>query len=233
MKEADIKSINSDYESIITSTGATGDNATAANLLKQANEVVDAVLRAGSSGEAQTKSSDSARSAGNEAGNIKALADELGEKAQEARDKVLDKLEEARDKVNEKLDDKISDLKESDPEEIFQAIGNGATYETDAGSAASTYIKQAKEYLTAIRKSEERDSLLSPALKTALDRLERNAISKNGAGMDLDTREAITRSVSTAQQIITKAGSLATYKAKLLNIDFKNLSTIKSMCQTV
>ena len=233
MKEADIKSINSDYESIITSTGVTGDNATAANLLKQANEVVDAVLRAGSSGEAQTTSSDSARSAGNEAGNIKALADELGEKAQEARDKVLDKLEEARDKVNEKLDDKISDLKESDPEEIFQAIGNSATYETDAGSAASTYIKQAKEYLTAIRKSEERNSLLSPALKTALDRLERNAISKNGAGMDLDTREAITRSVSTAQQIITKAGSLATYKAKLLNIDFKNLSTIKSMCQTV
>ena len=168
-----------------------------------------------------------------DASNIKALADELGEKAQEARDKVLDKLEEARDKVNEKLDDKISDLKESAPDEIFKAIGNNADYETDANKAASTYIKQAKEYLTEIRKSEERDSLLSPALKTALDRLERNAISENGAGMDLDTREAITRSVSTAQQIITKAGSLATYKAKLLNIDFKNLSTIKSMCKAV
>ena len=83
-----------------------------------------------------------------------------------------------------------------------------------------------------IRKSEERNSLLSPALKTALDRLERNAISKNGAGMDLDTREAITRSVSTAQQIITKAGSMSTFWAKIVNLMFKNLSTIKSMCKS-
>ena len=235
MESDDIGSIISDYYKFIEGTGGTDKDANAAaRLVTDANKVIDAVLRAGSSDAATTTTSlNSATLAGRDASNIKALADELGEKAQEARDKVLDKLEEARDKVNEKLDDKISDLKESNPDEIFKAIGNNANYETDANQAASTYIKQAKEYLTEIRKSEERDSLLSPALKTALDRLERNAISKNGAGMDLDTREAITRSVSTAQQIITKAGSLATYKAKLLNIDFKNLSTIKSMCKAV
>jgi len=234
MGSEDIDSIISDYTKFIGGTGGTDKDAdAAARLVTDANKVIDAVLRAGSSDAAQTTSLNSATLAGRDADKIKALADELGEKAQEARDKVLDKLEEARDKVNEKLDDKISDLKESDPSDIFTAIGNSAGYGTDASSAADTYIKQAKKYLTEIRKSEERDSLLSPALKTALDRLERNAISKNGAGMDLDTREAITRSVSTAQQIITKAGSLATYKAKLLNIDFKNLSTIKSMCQTV
>ena len=234
MESDDIGSIISDYYKFIEGTGGTDKDANAAaRLVTDANKVIDAVLRAGSSDAATTTTSlNSATLAGRDASNIKALADELGEKAQEARDKVLDKLEEARDKVNEKLDDKISDLKESNPDEIFKAIGNNANYETDANQAASTYIKQAKEYLTEIRKSEERDSLLSPALKTALDRLERNAISKNGAGMDLDTREAITRSVSTAQQIITKAGSMSTFWAKIVNLMFKNLSTIKSMCKS-
>ena len=258
MESDDIGSIISDYYKFIEGTGGTDKDAdAAARLVADANKVIDAVLRAGSSGAAQTTSSDSAESAGNDSGNIKALADELGEKAQEARDKVLDKLEEARDKFNEKFDDKISDAKEKDASEILSRNNN--SYDTlcdnNDPKAVSEFklgtnvkfgnnnypsnwpwvgfvLDAVKANIGAIRKSEERNSLLSPALKTALDRLERNAISKNGAGMDLDTREAITRSVSTAQQIITKAGSMSTFWAKIVNLLFKNLSTIKSMCKS-
>ena len=258
MGSEDIDSIISDYTKFIGGTGGTDkDAAAAARLVTDANKVIDAVLRAGSSGAAQTTSSDSATLAGSDSGNIRALADELGEKAQEARDKVLDKLEEARDKFNEKFDDKISDAKEKDASEILSRNNNSYDYLCDNNDpkAVSEFklgtnvtfgnsnypptcpwvefvLEAVKATIGSIRKSEERDSLLSPALKTALDRLERNAISKNGAGMDLDTREAITRSVSTAQQILTKAGSMSTFLAKIVNLMFKNLSTIKSMCKS-
>jgi len=258
MGSEDIDSIISDYTKFIGGTGGTDKDAdAAARLVTDANKVIDAVLRAGSSDAAQTTSLNSATLAGRDADKIKALADELGEKAQEARDKVLDKLEEARDKFNEKFDDKISDAKEKDASEILSRNNNSYDNLCDNNDpkAASDFklgtnvtfcnsnypptcpwvefvLDAVKIVIGEIRKSEERNSLLSPALKTALDRLERNAISKNEAGMDLDTREAITRSVSTAQQILTKAGSMSTFWAKIVNLMFKNLSTIKSMCKS-
>ena len=229
MSDNDISDINKDFEQILNGGAAAGsDEAAATNLITKANTVINAVLRAGSSNYATT-GSDSATYANNESDSIKTLADELGEKAQEDRDKILDKLEEARDKVNEKLDDKTNDAKEKDPGEIFKDIGNSATYGGNSKNVAVSLIDKAKKYITQIRQDEEAKSMSSPALKTALDRLERNAIMKNGAGMSLDARDAITRSVSVAQQILTKRGSLSTYKAKLLNIYFKNISTIKAM----
>ena len=258
MESDDIGSIISDYYKFIEGANGTDKDAdAAARLVTDANKVIDAVLRAGSSDAATTTSLNSATLAGRDSDNIKALADELGEKAQEARDKVLDKLEEARDKFDEKFDDKISDAKEKDASEILSRNNNSydtlcdnndpkAVSEFKLGTSVnfgnSHYpsnwpwvgfvLDAVKVNIGEIRKSEERNSLLSPALKTALDRLERNAILKNGAGMDLDTREAITRSVSTAQQIITKAGSMSTFWAKIVNLMFKNLSTIKSMCKS-
>ena len=230
MSFKDIDDINKEFEQILNNSTlkAGSDEAAAASLINKANTVIDAVLKAGSSSNATT-GSNSANTADSQSDKIKELADELGEKAQEDRDKILDKLEETRDKVNEKLDDKTDNAKEKDPDDIFLAIGNSATYGGNSTNAATTLIDKAKACITHIRQDEEAKSMSSSALKTALDRLERNAIMKNGAGMSLDARDAITRSVSVAQQILTKRGSLSTYKAKLLNIYFKNISTIKAM----
>ena len=52
---------------------------------------------------------------------------------------------------------------------------------------------------------------------------------KNGTGMNLDTRDAITRSVSTAQQIISKYSTIQIFAPKILSMVFKNLSTIKKL----
>ena len=233
MSKSEINDINNEFEQILNGGASAGsDEAAATNLINKANAVINAVLKAGSSSLATT-GANSAIGADNESDNIKTLADELGEKAQEDRDKILDKLEEARDKVNEKLDDKTNDAKEKEPDDILKDIAKdtsiNATYEQDSTKVATSLIIDAKKYITQIRQDEEAKSMSSPALKTALDRLERNAIMKNGAGMSLDARDAITRSVSVAQQILTKRGSLSTYKAKLLNICFKNISTIKAM----
>ena len=65
----------------------------------------------------------------------------------------------------------------------------------------------------------------------ALERLDRRAMAKEGSPMDLDTRDAITRSVTTAQQILTKVNLTKTVHLKLLNLYFKNLATLKSMCK--
>ena len=65
----------------------------------------------------------------------------------------------------------------------------------------------------------------------AFERLERKARAEKGSPMDLDTRDAITRSVTTAQQILTKVNLAKTAVPKMLNLTFKNLATLKSMCK--
>ena len=212
-----------------------GNGKEAANLISEAEKVIDTVLKAGSSGYATTqqlKLHDNIDTYVNNTykNNIQKLADELGEKAQENRDKILDKLEEIKDKYSEKLSDLEDKAKEQDLKDMFGFDENGIQSERDAVMTIGTAgCDTARGLIAAIRNDNERNSLFSPALKTALDRLERGSLLKDGSGMNIDTRDAITRSVSTAQQIITKSSAIQIFNPKLLSMVFKNLSTIKKL----
>ena len=227
-----------------------GDKDEARILIGKAEKVIDAVLRLGSSARATYgRAHQSTEYQTDKPGypevradsdipgspyhrgesDIKGLADELSEKAQEDRDKILDKLSDWKDKVDDKLDSITDKMKDQDANDIIQeANGN---YGQPAEKSANDFITSASKFITQIRKDQDRDKQFNQALSMALERLDRKATAKEGSPMDLDTRDAITRSVTTAQQILTKVNLAKTVFPKLLNLYFKNLATLKSMCK--
>ena len=222
----EIVKLMTEYENDYKSAGNGNE---AVDLINRSKDVIDAVLRAGSSNLATT-GADSATAASKLIDDIKKLSDELSEKAQENRDKILDKLEEIKDKYSEKLSDLEDKAKELDLKDLFGVDETQIQSEKDSIITVGTSgCNDARKLIAEIRSDNERNSLFSPALKTALDRLERSAIMKNGTGMNLDTRDAITRSVSTAQQIISKYSTIQIFAPKILSMVFKNLSTIKKL----
>ena len=226
---------------------AIGDKGEALTLIDKAEKVINAVLRVGSSARATygttddtTKHSDSIydeatgainkqTSAAQGKNNLKDLADELSEKAQENRDKILDKLSDWKDKVDDKLDSITDKMKDQDYTTILGNVSGAAGQ--PAKTSAEKLITPAKECINEIRRDQDRDKQFNQALSMAFERLERKALSDKGSPMDLDTRDAITRSVTTAQQILTKVNMVKTYTPKLLNLYFKDLATLKSMCK--
>ena len=238
-----------EFERTMSDIKAIGDKGEALTLIDKAEKVINAVLRVGSSARATygttddtTKHNDSIynettdtiskqTSTAQGKNNLKDLADELSEKAQENRDKILDKLSDWKDKVDDKLDSITDKMKDQDYTTILQDIGGGAKAGGAAKASADTFITSAKKYINAIRRDQDRDKQFNQALSMALERLDRRAMAKEGSPMDLDTRDAITRSVTTAQQILTKVNLTKTVHLKLLNLYFKNLATLKSMCK--
>jgi len=216
-----------------------GDKGEALTLVNTAEKVIDAVLRLGSSSRATygetnivttyTDTFTNNTSTAQGKSNLKSLADELSEKAQENREKILDKLSDWKDKVDDKLDSITDKMKDQDAKDIMQQT-NGH-YGQSAQSAADPFTNDVAKYLANIRKDQDRDKQFNQALSMALERLDRRAMAKEGSPMDLDTRDAITRSVTTAQQILTKVNLTKTVYPKLLNLCFKNLATLKSMCK--
>ena len=226
-----------------------GDKGEALALIDKAEKVINAVLRVGSSSivtygktnvktehedsvydEATDKISSKPSTAKGEK-NLKDLADELSEKAQEDREKILDKLSDWKDKVDDKLDSITDKMKDQDYTTIFQDLGGVAAAGGKAKASADKFINSAGGLIANIRRDQDRDKQFNQALSMALERLERRALSDKGSPMDLDTRDAITRSVTTAQQILTKVNLAKTAHPKLLNLYFKNLATLKSMCK--
>ena len=219
----------------------------ALTLVDTAEKVIDAVLRTGSSAQAtygatsdKTKHRDTTYDENSKkfvqnvvtsegSDNLKDLADELSEKAQENRDKILDKLSDWKDKVDDKLDSITDKMKDQDADTIIQQAKG--QYGQPAESAATPFTNDVAKYLAKIRRDQDRDKQFNQALSMALERLDRKAMAKEGSPMDLDTRDAITRSVTTAQQILTKVNTAKTVYPKLLNLLFKNLATLKSMCK--
>ena len=224
-----------------------GDKGEAIKLVETAEKIVNAVLRTGSSSEAtygattnKTTHIDTTWDATTKAykennvdsegsSNLKDLADELSEKAQENRDKILDKLSDWKDKVDDKLDSITDKMKDQDSATILSNVSGTAGQ--PAKASADTFIKPAGNLIAGIRRDQDRDKQFNQALSMAFERLERKALSDKGSPMDLDTRDAITRSVTTAQQILTKVNMVKTYTPKLLNLYFKDLATLKSMCK--
>ena len=220
----------------------------ALTLVNTAEKVIDAVLRVGSSSRATYGTTDvttthndliyneatdafsKKTSTAQGSNNLKDLADELSEKAQENREKILDKLSDWKDKVDDKLDSITDKMKDHDANDILQDNAN-AHYGQSAKTSADKLITSAGDLIAGIRKDQDRDKQFNQALSMAFERLDRRAMAKEGSPMDLDTRDAITRSVTTAQQILTKVNLTKTAYPKLLNLYFKNLATLKSMCK--
>jgi len=217
-----------------------GENGEAVKLVQTAEKVIDAVLRMGSS--AKATYGDSTVSTMYPTGvnnlkygltndeHLKDLADELSEKAQENRDKILDKLSDWKDKVDDKLDSITDKMKDQDADTIMTDTNVGQ-YGQPANTAADPLIKMAKGLIDDIRRDQDRDKQFNQAMSMAFERLDRKATADKGSSMDLDTRDAITRSVTTAQQILTKVNLAKTACPKMLNLAFKNLATLKSMCK--
>ena len=127
------------------------------------------------------------------------------------------------------MDNLVDKVKDQDYTTILSnAKGNAGA---KAKTSADTLINPAADLIADIRKDQDRDKQFNQALSMAFERLERKALSEKGSPMDLDTRDAITRSVTTAQQILTKVNMVKTYTPKLLNLYFKDLATLKSMCK--
>jgi len=226
-----------------------GDKGEAIKLVDTAEKIVNAVLRVGSSSEAtygattnktshtdttwneNTKKYDENSVEATGSSNLKDLADELSEKAQENRDKILDKLSDWKEKYDDKMDNLVDKMKDQDYTTILGDIGNGAAAGGKAQASADTLIKPAKELIDDIRRDQDRDKQFNQAMSMGFERLDRKALSEKGSPMDLDTRDAITRSVTTAQQILTKVNLVKTCSPKLLNLYFKDLATLKSMCK--
>ena len=245
ISQSDLAEFDSTMHDITTIGDKKGE---ALTLIDKAEKVIDAVLRVGSSSRATygttnviTKHDDSIYDEATDAINskistaqgkngLKSLADELSEKAQENREKILDKLSDWKDKVDDKLDSITDKMKDHDANDIMQDA-SGHYGQSAKKSAADFFINPAAEYIAEIRKDQDRDKQFNQALSMALERLDRRAMAKEGSPMDLDTRDAITRSVTTAQQILTKVNLTKTAYPKLLNLYFKNLATLKSMCK--
>ena len=219
-----------------------GDKGEAVTLVQTAEKVIDAVLRVGSStgstyGDSKVSTQYSQTGYPNlkysvkDDKYLKDLADELSEKAQENRDKILDKLSDWKDKVDDKLDSIMDKMKDQDADTILQNVNASNQYGQSANTVADPFIKNAKDLIAGIRKDQDRDKQFNQAMSMAFERLDRKAMSDKGSPMDLDTRDAITRSVTTAQQILTKVNLAKTVAPKMLNLAFKNLATLKSMCK--
>ena len=242
----EIASLEKDKKEALQNTGDKGD---AIKLVDTAEKVINAVLRYGSSSRAtygattgKTSHNDTTWNESNKqfeenpveakgSSDLKSLADELSEKAQENRDKILDKLSDWKEKFDDKMDNLIDKVKDQDSGTIFQELGGGAQAGGAAKAPTDTLITKAADCINDIRKDQDRDKQFNQALSMAFERLERKAMAKEGSPMDLDTRDAITRSVTTAQQILTKVNMVKTYTPKLLNLYFKDLATLKSMCK--
>ena len=241
---AEINSLEKDKKEALQNTGDKGE---AIKLVDTAEKVINAVLRTGSSAQAtygattnKTTHTDTEYDANTNkfgpnsvdatgSANLKDLADELSEKAQENRDKILDKLSDWKEKFDDKMDNLIDKIKDQDYTTI---LGNvKGTAGGKALAAADNLIKSARDCITDIRRDQDRDKQFNQAMSMAFERLERKSLSEKGSPMDLDTRDAITRSVTTAQQILTKVNMVKTYTPKLLNLYFKDLATLKSMCK--
>ncbi|MEE3473539.1 MAG: hypothetical protein VZR24_23165, partial [Butyrivibrio hungatei] len=230
-----------------------GDKGEAIKLVQTAEKVIDAVLRYGSStgstyGDTTSKSTYNDREydetstdprkfkdskVDNVEGNthLKELADELSEKAQENREKILDKLSDWKDKFDDKMDSLTDKMKDQDADTILQNAGASNKYGKPAKQYGQDLVGKAKSVIAKIRKDQDRDKQFNQAMSMAFERLDRKAMLDKGSPMDLDTRDAITRSVTTAQQILTKTNLVKTYSPKLLNLYFKDLATLKSMCK--
>ena len=120
-------------------------------------------------------------------------------------------------------------MKDQDYTAILNDVSGAAGQ--SAATSANKLINPAGDLIADIRRDQDRDKQFNQALSMALERLDRRAMTKEGSPMDLDTRDAITRSVTTAQQILTKVNMVKTYSPKLLNLYFKDLATLKSMCK--
>ncbi|MEE3473524.1 MAG: hypothetical protein VZR24_23090, partial [Butyrivibrio hungatei] len=231
---------------------AIGEKDEALKLVQTSGKIIDAVLRVGSSSRATYGNTEQStiyntdkhgffdvRTDSDSPGSpyhagesdIKGLADELSEKAQENREKILDKIDDWKEKYNDKMDNLTDKVKDQDYTTIFQNLGGGAKAGGKAKASANMFIKDASDLITDIRKDQDRDKQFNQAMSMAFERLDRKAMSDKGSPMDLDTRDAITRSVTTAQQILTKVNTVKTYTPKLLNLLFKDLATLKSMCK--
>lgn len=240
----EIETLENDKKEALQNTGDKGE---AIKLVDTAEKVINAVLRTGSSTQAtygktssKTTHTDTEYDASTNkfgpkdvdamgSSNLKDLADELSEKAQENREKILDKLDDWREKFDDKIDNLIDKMKDQDYGTILSnAKGQAGGL---AVTAAGNLIKSARDCINDIRRDQDRDKQFNQALSMALERLDRKAMAKEGSPMDLDTRDAITRSVTTAQQILTKVNMVKTYTPKLLNLYFKDLATLKSMCK--
>ena len=241
---SEIESLKTDKKEALQNIGDKGE---AIKLVDTAEKVINAVLRTGSSSRAtygatsnKTTHTDTKWDETNDkftpddvtskgSSDLKSLADELSEKAQENREKILDKLSDWKEKFDDKMDSLVDKVKDQDYTTIFQDIG-AAQPGSAAIKSADKLITPAKDLIDDIRRDQDRDKQFDQALSMAFERLERKAMSKEGSPMDLDTRDAITRSVTTAQQILTKVNMAKTYTPKLLNLYFKDLATLKSMC---